>query len=161
MNSKHIYYSCSTWLAYDICQRYYGQRHYVWCSPFFDAFSCFSLRNSVPPSSSPRDIYWGLKKDVDTRDLHSSKIKDIRRGLRNGALLKYKAGMINKLEHQEILEIVKRAQLVDFLPLMFVIPVAPVRHLLVPVGVTKRANLFSEEYIIKSLPRNLFDAIEL
>lgn len=43
MNSKRIYYSCSTWLSYEICQRYYGQVHYAWCAPYFDA--CSPQRN--------------------------------------------------------------------------------------------------------------------
>lgn len=161
MNSKHIYYSCSTWLAYEICQRYYGQQHYAWCSPFFDAFSLLSLLNWVPPSSNPRDIYWSLKKDVSAADFHSAKIKDIRRGIQKGARIKYKAGSINKLKYLEILEIVKRAQIADFSPLMFVIPVDPVASLLRPVGVRRRANPLSEEYIITHLPRNFFDALEL
>jgi hypothetical protein len=87
MNTKHIYYSCSTWLSYQICQHYYGQRHYVWCSPFFDADSVFSPPNAIPPSSNPRAIYWRLKQDVDSGDLHSAKIADVRDGIRNGAAI--------------------------------------------------------------------------
>lgn len=33
MNNKHIDYSCSSWLSYHICERYYGNKHYAWCMP--------------------------------------------------------------------------------------------------------------------------------
>jgi hypothetical protein len=53
MNHKRIYYSCCTSLAYFICERYYGQHHYVWCTPYFDPSSRMSQNNCVPPTSNP------------------------------------------------------------------------------------------------------------
>jgi hypothetical protein len=161
MNSKRIYYSCSTWLSYEICQRYYGQVHYAWCAPYFDACSTLSLHNSVPPSSNPREIYWNLKRDVDAADLHSSKIRDIRRGIQKGAASKLRAGIIGRSGYRQILDILSRSQPSDFKPLMFVIPVYPIAHLFMPVEVKRKANLLSEEYIISNLSRDFFDAFEL
>jgi hypothetical protein len=161
MNSKRIYYSCSSRLSYDICQRFYDQKHYAWCAPYFDAFSRFSQHNSVPPSSSPRTIYWNLHRDVNAIDLHSTKIKDIRRGIQRGAAVKLKEGSIDAMEYREILKIVMRSQLADFTPLMFVIPLQPIAHLCEPVGVGRRAHPLSEEYIIQNLRREFFDAVEL
>lgn len=161
MNSKRIYYSCGTQLSYEICQQYYGQLHYAWCSPFFDADSTFSLHNSVPPSSNPRTIYWSLKKDVDACDLHSSKIKELRRGIQKGAAIKMKAGIISKQQYLDIDRTIKRSQLRDFSPLMFVIPVQPLEGKFVPAAVGARANPLSEEYIITDLPRDLFDVLVL
>lgn len=63
--------------------------------------------------------------------------------------------------YREILETARRAQLADFRPLMFVIPVHPIAHLFTSVGIKRRANLLSEEYIIRKLPRNFFDAVEV
>ncbi|WP_092275023.1 MULTISPECIES: hypothetical protein [unclassified Duganella] len=161
MNSKRIYYSCSTRLSYEICQLYYGQLHYAWCAPFFDAESSFSPHNCVPPSSNPRAIYWSLKKEIDAGDWHSRKIKGLRKGMLNGAALKLNAGIINRSQHQEIVRTIKRSQLIAFSPLMFVIPVEPLAGRFVFASMQLRANPMSEEYIITDLPRDLFDAFEL
>jgi hypothetical protein len=161
MNNKNLYYSCCTWLAYQICQRYYGGHHYVWCTPFYDPTSRLSPSNSVPPTSNPREIYWNLKKEIEAADLHSAKISQNRSGLQRGADVKLAAGIINASQHKEILEIAAAAQPIDFKPLLFVIPGPPIQPLLKSVPVKDRASLLSEEYIIESLPRDLFDAVEL
>lgn len=161
MNHKRIYYSCCTSLAYFICERYYGQHHYVWCTPYFDPSSRMSQNNCVPPTSNPRDIYWSLKKEVEAGDMHSSKVSSTRRNIQNGADAKLRAGMINAGTHTEILEVVLRAELHDFRPLLLVIPGLPVCRLLRPVPVSQRAAALSEEFLIENLPRKLFDAIEL
>lgn len=161
MNNKSVCYSCCTWLSYEICQRYYRGNHYVWCTPYFDPSSRLSPHNSVPPTSNPREIYWNLLKEVQAGDLHSAKIAQNRSGIQRGADVQLKAGIIGIAEHRDILEIAAAAQPRDFSPLLFVIPVSPVAGLLQPVAVKYRASLLSEEYIIESLPRHRFDAIEL
>ncbi|MGV7207675.1 hypothetical protein ACLB1G_07455 [Oxalobacteraceae bacterium A2-2] len=161
MNTKSIYYSCSTWLAYEINQRFYGGLHYVWCTPYFDPTSSLNPSNSIPPTSSPRDIYWRLKKEVECGDLHSAKISSGRARLRHGAYVRLQSGLISTAQHDEICDIVQLVEIADFRPLLLVIPGAPVATLLKPVAVRERANPLSEEYIIEDLPRALFDAIEL
>jgi len=161
MNNKSIFYSCCTRISYEIFQRHYGGMHYAWCSPCFDASSRFSPDNLIPPSSNPKDIYWGLKKDVDAADLHSAKIRETRLGIQKGARLKFNAGIIDDAEYREILQIAKHAQAADFTPVLYVIPVAPVRGMFGLVPLKGRASLFSEEYIIENLPRHRFDVIEL
>ena len=161
MNHKRIYYSCCTMLAYFICERYYGKHHYVWCTPYFDASSRMSQNNCVPTTSNPREIYWSLRKEVEAGDLHSFKIFHTRSNILLGADAKLKAGVITASTHNEILEIVMLAQIHEFKPLLLVIPGMPVCRLLQPVAVSKRASVLSEEFLIESLPRKLFDAIEL
>lgn len=161
MNNKSIYYSCSTWIAYEISQYFYGEIHYAWCTPYFDPPSRLNPYNSVPPSSNPRAFYWGLMKDVDALDLHSSRVDNVRAGIQRGAFSRLNEGMIGTSQYREILKLIRRAHPANFKPLMLVIPAAPVAALLKSVSVTQRASLFSEEYIIKKLPRSLFDAIEL
>jgi len=158
---SELIYSCSTWLSYNICQHFYGEMHYAWCSPCFDAEFLLSPYNSIPPSSNPRRIYWNLKRDVDAADLHSERIRQIRQGIEKGAAIRHSEGMIDHAEYGEIIEILERAQLSDYKPLMFVIPSRPVANMMVRVDSKGRAGLFSEEYIIKNLPRHLFDAFEL
>jgi hypothetical protein len=140
---------------------YYGGCHYVWCTPYFNPASRMNLSNSVPPTSSPREIYWNLLKEVEARDLHSAKISQNRAGIQRGADIKLQAGVIERAQHTEILEIAAAAQTQDFRPLLLVIPALPITDLLHAVAVKDRASLLSEEYIIESLPRQLFDAIEL
>jgi hypothetical protein len=161
MNNKRIYYSCCTWLCYEIGQRFYGERHYVWCTPYFDPPSRMNKPNSVPPTSNPRDIYWALKKEIDAGDLHSTKIAQNRSGILNGARAQLTAGVIGMAEYKEIDALATMAHLHEFRPLMLVIPGTAVTGLLRKVDITKRASLMSEEYIIERLPRRLFDAIEL
>jgi hypothetical protein len=161
VNNKSVFYSCCTWLAYEICQAYYGESHYVWCTPYFDPASRINPHNSVPPTSNPKEIYWSLRKEVDAGDLHSAKISQNRSGIQRGADVKLKAGAIDQSKHTEILEIAAAAQTRDFRPMLFVIPGVPITGLLRQVAVKDRASILSEEYIVESLPRQLFDAIEL
>ncbi|MES2162421.1 MAG: hypothetical protein V4476_14775 [Pseudomonadota bacterium] len=161
MNNKSIYYSCSTWIAYEISQYFYGEIHYAWCTPYFDPPSRLNPYNSVPPSSNPRALYWGLMKDVDALDLHSFRISRVRAGIQRGAVSRLNQGMINTNQLKEIQELVMLAQPDNFKPLMYAIPGGPVAALLNFVPLEQRASLFSEEYVIENLPRNLFDAIEL
>ena len=161
MNHKRIYYSCCTTLAYFICERYYGKHHYVWCTPYFDPSSRMSENNCVPTTSNPRDIYWNLKKEVDGGDLHSLKISWNRLKVQHGADAKLASGVIDAHAHEEIMEIIMLAQVHEFRPLLLVIPGSPVSRLLKPVSVRERASALSEEFLIESLPRKFFDAIEL
>ncbi len=161
MNTKRIFYSCSTWLSYEICQRYYGQNHYVWCTPYFDPSSRLNPYNSVPPTSNPREIYWNLHKEVSAGDLHSAKIAQNRSGIQHGADVKLQSNVIDRDQHREILEIATAAAPRDFRPILFVIPATSVGALVRAVGIKDRASLLSEEFIIESLPRDLFDAVEL
>ena len=81
--------------------------------------------------------------------------------IQHGADAKLAARVIGVQAHTEILEIVMLAQLHEFKPLLLVIPGLPVSRLLKPVSIRDRASVLSEEFIIESLPRKLFDAIEL
>ena len=55
----------------------------------------------------------------------------------------------------------REAALDDFSPLLLVMPYERVRSLAQPVELTARAGVTSEEYIIKSLPRDCFDVLEI
>jgi hypothetical protein len=148
MNSKSIYYSCCTWLAFQVNQAYYRKAHYTWCTPYFDPPSRLNPYNSVPPTSSPKEIYWNLRREIDAGDKHSAKILQNRAGIQRGADVNLKIGYITSDAHQEILEIAAAAELRDFRPLLYVIPCEPVSQLIQPVAVKDRAHAFSEEYII-------------
>jgi hypothetical protein len=155
-----VLYSTNTWLAYTIAEKYYKQVHYAWCSPYFDARNASSTNRTIPPSSSPLEVYQALSQEVGRGDRHSAKIGANRIGILRGSGVKLAQGVITKEEKQEIAEIVELAQVYDFRPVLYVIPFALVGSLVRSVAVSKRAHPLSDEYIIEALPRRFFDVIE-
>lgn len=156
-----LLYSANTWVSYIIAQQYYGGEHYVWCTPYFDPKSVPSIEYTVPPSSSPIDIYLGLLEDVNRGDRHSAKIEANKAGIIRGAQHKLKTGVIGESESSDIASIVEAAEVKDFAPLIFVIPYNLVKDNLIRVPVNQRAHPLSPEFIIDRLPRNCFDVITL
>lgn len=154
-----LLYSANTWLAYAIAEQYYGGQHYVWCTPHFDPSGVASINYAVPPSSSPVEIYRGLRMDVTNGDRHSAKISANKAGILRGVEARRKDGDITDVAAQEIVAILDAADIRDFRPLFFVIPFSLVRDQVEPVPVSQRAHPFSAEFIIKRLSRSCFDAI--
>jgi hypothetical protein len=70
-------------------------------------------------------------------------------------------GVIDQPTRELIEQVVKKATLVDFSPLLLVIPYTAVSGIVKRAAVTARARATSEEYIIENLPRNCFDVLEL
>jgi hypothetical protein len=164
--SRHLLmralYSTYTWLAYTINRTFYGDVHYVWCTPHFDPKSPFLGSDSaVPPTSSPREIYDTLFEEVQRGDRHSPKIDQNRLGVLRGADLKLRQGAISTEAHADILAIAGAAQSRDFRPLLFVVPFAAVSAMARQVPVKDRAHPLSEEFILEGLPRATFDVWEI
>ena len=155
-----VLYSTSSWLAYIIAERYYGGYHYIWCTPHFDPSSVPSISYTVPPSSSPAEIYRNLREDVKRGDRHSAKIAANKAGILKGMEYKMTTREITKEQASEIASIVDAAEPRDFKPLIFVVPFALVAKLIKPVPVNQRAHPLSIEFIIDKLPREKFDVID-
>jgi hypothetical protein len=156
-----ILYSTNTSLAYSISKEYYGDKHFVWCTPYFDHAPTHGRSYTVPPSSSPAEIYRTYTRDIEARDNHSDKINGNRLGLLRGAKVMREMGIITGSQSREIAEIVKLAEFGDFRPLIYVIPYALTKRLIRRVPPYERAHPLSAEYIIRSLPGNRFDTIML
>jgi hypothetical protein len=154
-----VLYSTNTVLAYHINHTYYGDFHYVWCSPFFGVDNIPSPFYPNPPSSSPQEIYQTLRKDVENSDQHSTKIKLNRSGLRHGANVTHSLGIITDAQRLEIFAKIKRARFAEFKPLLYVTPFPLVTGIVKLVPVNQRANPLADEYIIERLPRASFDII--
>jgi hypothetical protein len=154
-----VLYSVNTWLAYAIAEQYYADGHYVWCTPHFDPSSVPSINYAVPASSSPIEIYRGLRKDVSSGDRHSAKIAANKAGILRGMEAQRSAGRITDESAAEIASIVEAADIQDFRPLCYVIPFQLVRDRIEAVPVSQRAHPLSAEFIIRSLPRDCFDVI--
>lgn len=134
--------------------------HWVWCSPHFDAKSVLH-RDAAPPSSTPGDIYRELREATSRGDRHNAKIAANKTGLLNGVVHKRNAGIITEQQAQEIVSAIGAAEIIDFRPLMYVIPVTDeVSRILSEAPIGSRAHPLSVEYIIESLPGELFDIIE-
>ncbi len=154
-----VLYSANAWLAYAIAEQYYGGRHYVWCTQHFDPSSVPSINYAVPPSSSPIEIYRGLRKDVSSGDRHSAKIAANKAGILTGVEAQRTSGSITEERSAEIASVVEAADIRDFKPLFYVIPFHLVRDKIEAVPVRQRAHPLSAEFIIRSLPRDCFDVI--
>jgi hypothetical protein len=161
MTAPLVLYSAQTLLAYRINQRYYAERHWVWCSPYRGAGTTPAVDAAVPPSSSPLEIYKSLYQDVKGGDGHSAKIEANRQGLVRGANAKLAAQAIDEAVAGEIAEVANLAEVADFRPLLYIIPYALVAKEVKVVPVGQRAHPLSEEFQIESLSRQHFDIIEL
>jgi hypothetical protein len=155
-----VLYSTVTWLAYAIAEQYYGGNHYVWCTRYFDPSAVPSIDYTVPPSSSPAEIYQGILEDVRRGDKHSAKIEANRAGILRGAQLRAGLAQIDGNVLSEITSIVTGAEIRDFLPLVLVIPYALAKPVLSAVPVSKRAHPMSIEFTIDRLSRTCFDVIQ-
>jgi hypothetical protein len=153
-----VLYSTITQLAYGLAERYYNHQHYAWCAPITN----FDPHNfSNPPSSDPVSIYWELHDDIESGDSHSARIAANRSGLIRGASAHQVAGTIDAATCALIEQVIVAASLIDFKPLLLVIPFEKVKSIAASAPVAVRARATSEEYIIEKLPRSCFDIIEL
>ena len=112
-------YSTITRIAYTIGQRFYGEKHYVWCTP---AKGVDTIVGVNPPSADPVHIYFSLLRDVKSNEGHTSKIAENRRGLIHGANVKEGEGLIDTRTRELIEKIINRATITDFRPLFLVNP---------------------------------------
>ncbi|MGB2623373.1 MAG: hypothetical protein WA857_01575 [Candidatus Acidiferrum sp.] len=144
-----------------IAEKFYGAEHHVWCTPIFDARTISAYGPTVPPTSSPAEIYRNLYEEVRRGDRHSAKIFENRSGILRGATFKHKSGAITSGALEEIKALVNHSQIQDYRPLLFVIPFPLVEKRLKDVPVAKRAHPLSWEYTIERLPRSCFDVLEL
>lgn len=160
IDSEQLFlYSTNTSLAYRIAKGYFGDFHYVWCSPFFDDSNVPRQDICLPSSSTPREIGRALLREINSGDRHSSKIEKNRKSLIYAAEVKLNDGVIDDSDYLEIKEIVETSELNEFRPLLFIISYSLVKELLKKAPVGMRANPLSEEYIIEKLPRSYFDFI--
>jgi hypothetical protein len=159
MSEPLVFYSTNTLLAYHISEKYYGAKHFVWCTPHFDSWSG-SGEFTVPDSSSPKQIFIDLYRAVSNMDRHSTKIKENRLGLKRGVAAKKQAGIIDDAQAKEILGLIKNAESGLFRPYLYIIPYSLIKDQIIEVPVQLRANPAAEEYKILELPRSCFDRIE-
>ena len=155
-----ILYSTNAWLAWRIADDYYKGVHYAWCSPFFDGDTAFP-HIKLPPSSSPKEMYTLMEEEVRRGDRHSTNVDRIKVGILRGAASKKAQGIITDAEEKKIASIVECSQILDYAPVLFVIPYRGVSKLIVEVPPIDRAHPLSPEFRIESLPSARFDVIRI
>lgn len=160
MKEPLLLYSTNTWLAYAIAERYYDGVHFAWCSPVYDGTKA-DAHVTIPPSSSPADLYRLLLDEVQRGEQHSAIREVKRKGLVRGAEAKLRDGVISAFEFSEIKDTIERSPPHDFRPVLYVIPYDRVRGTVVEVPLEERAHPFSIEFRVNPLPRNCFDVLEL
>lgn len=158
--SQPVLYSTMSTLAYNINRSFYGGVHYLWCTPYFG--SNYDLPEfSVPPSSSPLEIYRLMEREIDGADLHATKLKLNRVGIKRGADKMFSLDRISEDTRMEIQAICDLATPNQFRPLLCVIPRLEAVPFFQKVDVKDRANPLSHEYILRDLPRASFDIIRM
>ncbi|MGI0014266.1 MAG: hypothetical protein ACREBU_12625 [Nitrososphaera sp.] len=155
-----VLYSTMTAVAFNVNMKYYGGLHYMWCTPYFGC-DFESPHFTVPPSSSPLEIYKQIAKEIEGADLHNSKIKLNRMGIRKGAETMMKRGKISPDACSEIIAISKIAPMHQFKPLLCIISRLEAVPYQQQVDVRSKANPLSHEYIVADLPHAAFDVIRI
>ena len=155
-------YSTNCWLAYLLGEEYYGGTHFVWCSRYFDPMRRpGTLGRTPPPTSSPKDIFTALAKEVHGVDRHGFKIQSLRDGLARGAAIRRDNKEVTLQKYQEIIEVIGAAEIVDFTPLLYVIDARATQDRLEAVPTAQKAHPLSDEYKIARLHSREFDVLDL
>jgi hypothetical protein len=160
MKEPLLLYSTNTWLAYAIAERYYDGVHFAWCSPVYDGTRA-APHITIPPTSSPAELYRTLMEEVRRGERHSEFIKRNRAGIVRGAAEKLQTSEITAARKTEIEEIVEDSHASEFRPVLFVMPFELVKDRIAEVPVRQRAHPMSVEYRVERLPRACFDMLEL
>lgn len=158
MSSPLILYSCNTWLAWAVAERFYRGMHYCWCSPYYQAPTS-PMHTRIPPSASPAQLIEEYRAAAQSGDRHCDAIKRNKRGVLKGAKAKLATNVISEDAHAEIQDIVGQSTPADYYPLLYVIPFAKVRPRVASVAPKHRAHPMSQEMLIEFLPRRCFDVV--
>ena len=117
-----VYFSQITKLAFEIDQKYYKNKHYVWCSEQINP------GRKQPVSSNPLRRSQQLINDIITKDDHSLMIGDNKNSLKQGAAIMYNKGLISDKALSRIEDRVDDASNDEFMPIILIIPYKKVHN---------------------------------
>jgi len=159
---RQILYSTNVYLKLLIQERYFNNKHYIWCSEYFDSNTAptYSFSTLVAPSSNPASIYRELQRDVNGKDKHSAKITSQKASFVSRAIESHTEGQITEEVKEEIIYMVNDAPFEYWRPLLYVVSTELIKDRIILVPISQRAG-FGYEYIAKDLNRNEFDIVEL
>lgn len=148
-----ILYSQATEISYKINQKYYNDTHYVWCAE--EPLSGYLQAGTSDPMERCNRILTAIYSG----DCHEHLIEENKKGIRLGALLKKKEGIITEEQEEEIIALLRSAELSDFSPVLYIIPFELVKDNLEIAPDSQKASSTSVEYIIRNLKHYQFDVI--
>lgn len=158
-----ILYSTNSFMAFDICCRYLGGKHYVWCSEVFDPTTQASTAagSMIGPTSSPAAIARALFAETQYQDRHSGHIKRYQKKFRRLAPIWAARNLITVAQSQEIRDLVGQNSFLIWRPFVYIIPRAPLdaADRLITVPIKDRAT-HGPEYQIHDLDTQEFDIME-
>jgi hypothetical protein len=154
-------WSTNTFLKYRIQQTFQNGKHYAWCSPTFEgaALQRYAIGTGQAASSDPATIYRQLYHAVVTKDQADGKITSQKKVLRALAVNWSRAGSITEDDRDEIIAILRKSEVADWRPLIYVIPYAVVATRVKLVPRPLRATL-EPEYVVPDLSGEEFHIIE-
>lgn len=153
--TNKILYSQVTKIAYEIDEKYYNGKHFVWCTdkPEYGP--------SQPPTSDPTERCQRFLSAIYSDDSHEPFIEENKKGIKLGAFLMRKKGTITRKEEKEIISQVSGAKLEEFSPLILVIDYSSVAGRLINVCASAKASSKSVEYQINDLDDSEFEIIDM
>jgi len=160
-----VLYSTNPRFTEIVCDQYRGGRYgLLWCSEFFDPAShgVHSSAALIPPSSSPKPLYYDVLHAVRMSDDGNQKLKDYRKTFTRLARDWESKGEIRRFERDEIIALVQRHRFTIWEPRLIVLPRQPLENSgrLHPVPAHKRAGV-GMEFQVFDLLRAEFDIIIL
>jgi hypothetical protein len=155
-----LLWSASCRLKYEIADRYYGA-HFCWCSPVFeaDAVGRYEIGARQPRSSNPASIYRDLAEYCRRPDRQDAKVASFMKTILQVAVDKQASGAISAMDCGKIAARLEYTNVVDWNPLMFVIPYASVASRVRQVPVEDAAS-GDPEYQIPDLQKSEFQIVE-
>lgn len=149
-------FSQSTKLAYKIDKKFYGNKHYVWCSE--------SIHDvNQPPTSDPISRCNRMLQIIKTGDRHASEINGHISGILAGVQAKYKSGEISKKQKKLICECITYSTTFgykEFLPIIYVINYKKVKDRCEYVKFNNKASNHSSEIRITDLKPDEYSIID-
>jgi hypothetical protein len=160
-----VLYSTNPQFTERVCDDYLGGRYgLLWCSEFFDPGShgVHSPAALIPPSSSPKPLYYDVLNAARNSDGGNQKLKDYRGTFTRLARRWLLTGEITRFQHDDIVTLVRRNSFAIWQPRLFVIPREALERSgrLQPVPAHKRAGVGMEFHVF-DLMRAEFDIIIL
>ncbi|MHC1623744.1 MAG: hypothetical protein ACXQTR_04050 [Candidatus Methanospirareceae archaeon] len=148
-------------MAWKINYKYYGDIHFVWCTPDFG--SSVSKGNPLNNPSSAQVLwrYKDLDEATKSGDLHSSAISKNRMGLLQGVEAKYAEEVIDEDQRDALHFIIENTECIGFRPLIYAMAYGEVKDITSIVQADAAAGPSSTEYIIEKLPGSMFTYFSL
>lgn len=147
-------FSTSTHLSYIISKNFFKDTHYAWCAPKFDA------KETNPSSANPFEIYKKMILEVQN-GIEGATIVKHKIGLLRAASEKRQQEVITEEEEQKIIDIIGVAPIGDYRPVIYVISTNKVENLIEAASHTKKDGVFSQEFLIRELPGDLLELIDI